>query len=354
MLDCLIGLVLVAAARFDYFPPQPERETLTLAFTGDNKIEGRTARRIAEHGESHPFAEVTDVLTAADIAFGNLECPITDAAAATAGKSLASIQAGRNFVFKADPAYSARILASAGYDVLSLANNHMMDYRAAGLEQTLTELDGAGLAGVGAGLDSGHAAQPVIREQGGIRVAYLAYSLIVPALSQAGPDRPGINTLSQQYSEALHEAITPLECEADVIVCSFHWGLEGSAAAAKYQRDIAHSAIDAGADLVIGHHPHCLQGFEFYNGGFIAYSLGNFLFTGPSHKLASCILEVDAGLDGIAAVRLMPVWLYDGRPEPAADDRLLRQIKQRCRGLELSPSIENDGWYELAMPEPLV
>ncbi len=350
MLDCLLGLCLLVAGRFDYFPPEPE--TATLAFTGDNKLQGRTARAIERHGEDYPYAAVVELLSAADLAFGNLECPITDAALPTAGKSAESISAGTNFVFKSSPEYSARILAEAGFDVLSLANNHMMDYRAAGLEQTMSELDAHGIAVVGAGPDRAGASAPVVLECDGLRVAYLAYSLVVPAQSQAGPHAPGINTLSQNYRSALERAITPLHGQADVIVCSFHWGTESSANAAQYQIDIAHAAVEAGADLVIGHHPHCLQGFEFYRDGLIAYSLGNFQFSGPSHKLASCILTVEAGAEGIATVQLIPVWLHDGRPEPAADDALLQQLKRHCRDQSLQFEVTEQGWLALRPVAP--
>jgi poly-gamma-glutamate capsule biosynthesis protein CapA/YwtB (metallophosphatase superfamily) len=347
MLDCVLAICLAVARRFDYFPPEPERTTLTFAFTGDNKLAGRTARQIAQHGEAYPYAAVTDVLAAADIAFGNLECPITDHAFPTAGKSAESIAAGENFVFKASPASSARILAGAGYDVLSLANNHMLDYQGAGLAQTQTELAAHELVGVGAGPDNVAAATPVFIERDGLTAAYLAYSLIVPPQSKAGPGTPGINTLPQLYAPALERAIAPLKDKADIVVCSFHWGTESKPVPEKYQRDIARAAIDAGASLVIGHHPHCLQGFEFYHGGLIAYSLGNFVFTGPSRKQASCILEVEAGRDGITAARLLPVWLTDGRPAPAADAKLLAQIKQVCQGCAVQLTARADGWVEL-------
>jgi poly-gamma-glutamate capsule biosynthesis protein CapA/YwtB (metallophosphatase superfamily) len=347
MLDCLLGLCLLVTARFDYFPPEPARTTLTLAFTGDNKLAGRTLRQIKEHGEDYPYAEVATVLTSADIAFGNLECPITDHAVPTPGKSAESIAAGKNFVFKAPPETSARILASAGYDVLSLANNHMLDYQAAGLAQTLTELSAHGLAGVGAGADNLAAAALVVIERDGITTAYLAYSLIVPPQSKAGPGTPGINTLSQQYAPALERAIAPLRSQADIIVCSFHWGTESKPVPERYQRDIARAAIDAGADLVIGHHPHCLQGFEYYGGGLIAYSLGNFVFTGPSRKQASCVLEVEAGAEGITAARLLPVWLNDGHPAPAADVKLFEQIKRVCKGFNVDLTADESGWVSI-------
>jgi len=152
-----------ADSAFAYFPEPPR--TTVLLFTGDNLPAARMAREIDAHGVDYPYQHVAELLNSGDLCFGNLECPITSHDRKTPGKSWESIKAGRNFIFKADPAYSAALLKAAGFDVLSLANNHAMDYCAAGLEDTLCELDGAGLVAVGAGLERQTAAAPAICEK---------------------------------------------------------------------------------------------------------------------------------------------------------------------------------------------
>jgi len=327
--------------RFAAPPRQGEAAgELTLCFTGDNLLGSRMTALIAKHGEAWPYQLVAEPLRAADLAFGNLECPITDYAHSTPGKPLATVRAGKNFIFKAPPQVSSRILADTGYDIVSLANNHAMDYCAEGLLDTLAELDAAKLAHAGAGRDAGQAAQGVVLESGGWRVGYLAYTLIVPPSSRAGKDSAGVNTLAKQFQPALAAAIGELRQRADIVVVSLHWGQEGSRHPAAYQREIAHRTIEAGADIVAGHHPHCLQGVELCQGGVIAYSLGNFLFTGKSSRIESFILRVK--IDGAAAdageqrrchisrVELLPVWVRGGRPEPSQDSALLRSISDVC------------------------
>jgi poly-gamma-glutamate capsule biosynthesis protein CapA/YwtB (metallophosphatase superfamily) len=332
-------------------PPRPprQRSALTLCFTGDNLPGSRMAGLIDQHGSDWPFALVCEPLRGADICFGNLECALTDYSRSTPGKSLESVRAGQNFLFKAAPQRSASLLAAAGFDILSLANNHAMDYCGEGLRDSITALDGAGVAWVGGGHNAAEAAAPRIIDCRGWRVGFLAYSLIVPPGSRAAADSPGINTLAKEFTPALQEAIGALRTQCDIVVVSFHWGKESSSSPQRYQREIAHSAIDAGADIVAGHHPHCLQPVELYGGGVIAYSLGNFLFTGASPLLQSCILRVTAGADGrVARVELLPVWVRNGRPELSADPRVTDYISRLCTTVGQAPQLDNGLlWFEL-------
>ncbi len=301
-----------------------------LVFTGDNLLAGRMGRGIEQHGVAYPYEYVADVLRQTDFAFGNLEAPITAYARATPGKSAASIAAHKNFIFKTAPRYSGEVLKAAGFDCVSLANNHTMDYCSQGVLDTLAALDAAGIAHAGAGHDASAAAQGCVVQAGEVRLGLLAYSLIVPAASRAGATTPGINALSKAFEPALRQAITRMHEQAEVVIVSFHWGQEGSRSAARYQRDIARACIDAGALLVIGHHPHVPQGVELYHGGVIAYSLGNFAFCGASAQVESMILRVE--LDGaqIAGVSLLPLWVRQGRPAPSADPRLAARLREIC------------------------
>lgn len=144
---------------------------VVLMFTGDNLLGGRMEEAILRNGEQYSYAKVSKVFREADFLFGNLECPITTYPHATPGKSAESVEQKRDFVFKASPRHAARILKDAGFDVLSPANNHAMDYQAQGLTQTIEKLQRLGIVSVGAGrsLQEASSARIVSRQYGPLR-----------------------------------------------------------------------------------------------------------------------------------------------------------------------------------------
>lgn len=318
-----------------------------LEFTGDILLAGRMARNIAQYGIDYPCSQVADVLRGADFTCGNLESPITSQAQSTPGKSAASIRARQNFIFKAPPEYAAPVLSAAGYDCLLLANNHAMDYCGAGLLDTLSALEGADLAYCGGGRDAAQAAQGCVVRAGGLDIGVLAYSLIVPVASRAGSNSPGINALSKRFEPALRDSIAALRQQADVVVVACHWGKEGSRTPAAYQREIARACIDAGATLVIGSHPHVLQGVELYHGGVIAYSLGNFVFCGAAAQVESAVLRVELDGTQISRVELKPVWVKHGQPQPSSDASLARRLREICRATGTQLTDAPGGWLRV-------
>jgi len=356
VLPLLLGLVLLgtAAAGADLpevAPGFPEPvlsarlEEITICFTGDNLLGARMPRLIDQHGEDWPYDAVIEVLAGADLAFGNLECPITDHTVRTPGKSWESIQAHRNFIFKAPPEISSRILTATGFDVLTLANNHIMDYCATGLTDTIAELETSGITWIGAGHNQAEAFTSKVVARNGVRIGFIARSKIVPGASKASEQSPGLAWHGAEYSDELAAAIRDLNSRADIVIVTFHWGYEGHRRHSAYQQKMARRCIDDGADLVIGHHTHCLQGIELYNGGAIAYSLGNFLFTGASSLVESAVLRVTASRSGVEKVELLPCWVRGGKPEPAPDDaKLLKRIREICApcGVELVDGA--NGW----------
>lgn len=324
--------------------------TVVLMLTGDNLLGGRMTEAIARNGEGYPYQKVSSVLRGADLLFGNLECPITDYPYATPGKSAEAIKQRRDFVFKASPKHSASILATAGFDVLSLANNHAMDYQEQGLLQTIEELTKYNLIYVGAGRNSREAASARIVIRKGMRIGFLAYSMIVPSQSAAGSKMAGINAHGKGFSKAMATAIQQLRAKTDIVVVSYHWGEEGKYTPLQYQREVARQAVDAGAHVVVGHHPHRIQGIEFQKDGVIFYSLGNFLFPGRSTRVESFVGRVEFSRGRIASVRLLPVWVRHGRPEPSTDLDLIRKIQEVCQpfGVDITRSGE---WLVVARPE---
>jgi poly-gamma-glutamate synthesis protein (capsule biosynthesis protein) len=232
---------------------------------GDIMLGGKGTGTYTRMGYDYPFASMTNELKSADITIGNLEAPIT-----RHGKEFT----GKKFRFRANPA-AAKALRRAGFSVLTLANNHMMDYGAGGLEETLRHLDNAGILHAGAGENLDSARKPAVMLVGEKRIAFLAYSKTLPSQFYAGHGRagtaPGVESL---YIEDISKA----KSVADYVVVSFHWGTEKASTPRSYQVATARRAIDAGADVVIGHHPHVLQGVERYKNGVIFYSIGNFAF----------------------------------------------------------------------------
>ncbi len=249
--------------------PEPaqkrERRAATLLFVGDIMLSRNIGKVMAEQNDwRYPFLKVADTLASADLTFGNLEGPI----------SSRGVKQGSIYSFRADPR-SAEGLAYAGFDVVSLANNHLWDYGAEAFLDTLDVLTNADISYAGGGADFKAAHGPAVWEANGIKVAFLAYTNLVPASLTKEAAQPA--TASADIAQMTAD-ITSAKAEADAVVASFHWGEEYQTAHNAYQERVAKAAIDAGALLVIGHHPHVAQEVERYNGGVIAYSLGNFVF----------------------------------------------------------------------------
>jgi len=247
-------------------PPVTSSAELRIAAVGDIMLGGTAAPEMLKYGYDYPFEPTKDILKQAQIVFGNLEGPLTDAGTAEAAKQ---------YVFRSPPDMVAPALARAGFNVVSLANNHTLDYGPAGLEDTRAALEKAGIRHVGAGRNDIEARQPVYMMADGVTVAVLAYSLTFPEEFWAGPDKAGTAFGHERHVRA---DVATARATADIVVVSFHWGQEGKTELRDYQTQLAHAAIDAGASAVLGHHPHILQGVEQYKHGVILYSLGNFAF----------------------------------------------------------------------------
>ncbi|MBI3779086.1 MAG: CapA family protein [Gammaproteobacteria bacterium] len=237
-----------------------------IAAVGDIMLGGTAGPEMQKYGYDYPFDRTQSILKQAQIVFGNLEGPLTDGGANETPKK---------YVFRSPPDKVAPALARAGFNIVSLANNHSLDYGPQGLEDTRVALEKAGIHGVGAGRNLAEARTAVYMKAGGSTVAFLAYSLTFPEEFWAGPDKPGT---AFGHEQQVREDVAAARAKADIVVVSFHWGQEGKTELRDYQVQLAHTAIDAGANAVVGHHPHVLQGVEHYKQGVILYSLGNFAF----------------------------------------------------------------------------
>lgn len=244
----------------------PSRDA-ELFFVGDIMLSRAIGQGMEREGDyTYPFRLVHDELTTADILFGNLESPISNQ-----GSNVGSI-----YSFRADPR-SVEGLVFAGFDVLSFANNHVGDYGPTALLDTLDRLRSAGLRVVGAGEIQHEAHTPQVVEVNGLRIAFFAYTNIAPAHYLEADAEPAVaNIVIEEIVQDIAQAKNVYN--ADLVVASYHWGEEYQTHRSGWQERVARETIDAGADLVIGHHPHVVQEVERYHDGVIAYSLGNFVF----------------------------------------------------------------------------
>jgi poly-gamma-glutamate capsule biosynthesis protein CapA/YwtB (metallophosphatase superfamily) len=267
---------------------------VTVTAVGDIMLAGSGGKIFRRLGYDYPFAATTEALKQGDIVIGNLEAPI-----AVSGDEFAA----KKFRFKLSPK-AAPALKNAGFTHLTLANNHILDFGAEGLRQTLESLEHQGIAFSGAGPDLAAARKVIVTEVKGVRIAFLAYSLVYPEEFFAGNGKAGT---APGYTPLFTADITEAKKAADYVIVSFHWGGEGLDTPRPYQKAAGHQAIDAGADIVIGHHPHVLQGVEYYQSGVIFYSLGNFAFGSMSSKADRSIIARITLDNGIKEVEIIPL-----------------------------------------------
>jgi poly-gamma-glutamate synthesis protein (capsule biosynthesis protein) len=260
-----------------------------------------TSLALAEPVPEDPFAALAPELRRADVVFGNLECPLS-----ARGRRMAN-----DCAYRGEPRFAAR-LAEAGFRVLSLANNHAFDYGETALLDTLGTLASHGLAGVGAGPSLSAARAPAWVEAGGLRLAFLAYSLVGPEWAYAGPDECGVAPLNPLVVQQDIERVRP---EADLVLLSLHWGVELAPLPTPRQAQLARHFIDLGADAVLGHHAHVPGSIEIYRGRPILYSLGNFCF-GHDHDTWGHDMLVRLDFEG-ARLRALEVVPVRGRWQPA-------------------------------------
>lgn len=241
------------------------KEPVTLTFVGDIMMDRSVRGKVEKYFDNDYRAlfENTAYLRDADIAFANLEGSV-----ATGGHNV-----GSRFSFRMNPV-SLVALRDAGFDIVSFANNHVGDYAKAGFEESLTHLKENNILYAGAGENYAAVTTPTIIDVRGMKVGFLATTDVGPNWLKATETAPGILLASDPN---LATIVATAKESVDVMVVSFHWGNEYSPANA-HQEKIAHAVIDAGADIVVGHHPHVMQKVEIYNGKLIFYSLGNFIF----------------------------------------------------------------------------
>ena len=276
---------------------------MTVIAVGDVQLGRGVGRAIAREGPDYPFEHVAAVIQSADLAVFNLECAL----------SKDGVPLPKVYSFKADPA-AAEGLARAGFDIAVLANNHSVDCGRWRLSETMDILRGRGIVPVGAGMSMAEAAAPVIVERSGLRIAFLARTFILPDGVLYREDVPTIAVYDPDRIEA---EVRAANRRADVVIVSLHWGVEYARQPQESQRRIARRLVDAGADLVIGHHTHTPQPVERYGRGLIAYSLGNFVFDsrGEGGRYGT-LLRCTVTADGVDSHEALPIHIERAQPLP--------------------------------------
>ncbi|WP_040951660.1 CapA family protein [Gorillibacterium massiliense] len=287
-----------------------DKDRIHLSFMGDVLLAGSVQKLLDQKGYDYPYQDVKSYIQQADFAIADLESPVT----------LRGDAQTKEYVYRANPA-ALPSFKKAGFDLVTLANNHTIDYGEQGLLDTFDHLKANGIPYVGAGQDADEAYKPVILKAKGISIAFLGFSRIVPNGSwKAGPNHPGVAE-TYDYNKPV-EAIKKAKAQADLVVVLPHWGIERQDTPEPYQKELARRYIDAGADLVVGDHPHVVQGFEQYKGKWIAYSLGNFIFTTNDKPKTndSMILQAACTQKGECSIEVLPIFTRMAKPERMQPD----------------------------------
>ena len=278
--------------------PPSSPDSLRLTAVGDILLDRGVGDAIEDNGVDSILPVVADQLRRADVAFGNLECPL-----ATVGP-----RDPWRGIFRADPA-TVEVLVLGGLDIMSLANNHTLNSGPEALMETLDHLEAAGIGYVGAAREEEHGSDPVFLQARDLRIGFMAYTdLSFPHGSYSKVD-PELTRLREQISAAAGDC--------DLLVVSYHWGEMDRREPTSRQVEVAHASIDAGADAVLGHHPHVLQGVEVYQDRPILYSMGNLAFDARTDEQAeSGIFELFYQEGEGWQIWMTPVWIPAWRMGP--------------------------------------
>jgi len=333
----------------------PVTENVSLIAVGD----------VCIGGVKNPFAKTTQVLKEADLRFCNLEGPYFD---------------GKGRILTWAPAWSPgetlpggprsgvkglEYMAGAGFDIVQVANNHSLDWGPEAFLSTLDSLEEYKIKYCGAGRNLEEARKPAILERKGIRFAFLSYASFYKSRTEAREKRPGIVSIriepfyeaphvNKEDMEAMVEDIKGAKKKADVVIVGHHWGMSVGYTLDLPQKALGRASIDAGADLVLGTHPHILQGIEIYKGKIIFYSLANFVFDGWTSRwgftggFKSMLLNFTFSKKGVKSAFFRPIAENEfEQPEIAAPGSekfgvIVELMDKLCKELGTTLTIEKD------------
>ena len=280
------GALLCCAA-----PALAAEPTVSIVFMGDVMLADGPGRLVKQGHD--PFAPFARILDSADVRVANLECVV-----ARSGKP-----GDKPFTFRADP--RALPLLKRHVDAVSVANNHSGDFGREAFAEMLTRLNQAGLPFFGGGRNLSEAHEPLLIERHGLRIALLGYDEFFPRSFEAGEHHPGV-AWSEDAQVVVDIRRARTVHHADIVIPFMHWGEEHRPRANDRQRELARLMIDAGADAVVGTHPHVVEDVELYQGKPIVYSLGNFIFDGfdDADNNTAWVLRLQVNRTGVREVHI--------------------------------------------------
>jgi len=323
---------------------------IQLSAIGDVALFGDYSKIIQKKGYRYPFSMVSDYLKDNDIVLANLETPLSNKGMPDKSKPI-SLCGSPSAIDS---------LTHTGITHVSLANNHSYDYGEKAIIDTQKRLKEAGISFIGIGDNLEYSRQPLIENISGVTLAILAYnSYTTNGRHYASKLRGGVAPLEYKYIKSDIESIKQNHANS-IIIVSLHWGVEGSNYPTPFQRDLARQIIKDGADIIIGHHPHVIQGIEQYGKGIIVYSLGNFCFpdvvsphidgigfTQKSENKESFIFQCNITNEGIEGSKIVPVLLNDYLQPEIALNEIESSIQKKIQSLSKSLNNSNYKKYYL-------
>ena len=277
-------------------PVADPKRRIVIHGAGDVSLDPGYISTFVTQGYGYAWSGLGGLFRRDDLTIVNVECPVTDR-----GEQLS-----KEFSFHGTSA-ALPAMREAGVDVGSLANNHAYDRGPDGVADSRRNLEGAGIAAVGAGKDQAQALRPAMFEIRGWSVAVLGFDEVLDPLDAvAGPDKPG--TAAGHDFHQMVRAVEAAAARADIVVVMIHWGVELDTQPREYQIDEGHRLVEAGADVIFGSHSHRLQPMSTYRGRPIFWSLGNFVWPNFS---------TDGSTTAVAEVTVTPAGRFRGRLLPA-------------------------------------
>lgn len=305
----LIIVFLLFAKVFLGVQPCIAHESVSIACCGDVNFSGTVERIAQRNGYDYFFSGSKEIISGSTVAFCNLETAVS-----VRGKAKE-----KEYTFRSKPV-ALKSLKNAGFDVVSIANNHTLDFGYDALFDTIKNLKDNGFYFAGAGKNRREAENPAVIElESGRKIALFAFSDVIPPGFMAGEERAGVASLKDFRRASQIVRDYRKKNPKDLILVSVHWGIELEQKPNKRQIDIAHLLIDCGADAVLGHHPHVYQSIEIYKGKPVIYSAGNFVFSSASPKTrltAVAVLNYSEGL--LSYVEVYPMVIKAARPAASA------------------------------------
>lgn len=303
-----------------------------MLFTGDVYIGNYVSSVYDVSGVNGVLSDyLLEQFQTANLAMVNQEFPFS-----TRGEPMEDKQ----YTFRVDPS-KVSLLNEMSVDIVSLANNHALDYGTDALLDSMDTLTNAGITYVGVGSNLTEAKTTRYMECNGKTIAILSASRVIP-VSEWGATATSAGMFTTYDPTALLEEITIAREQADIVVVYLHWGLEKKEYPESYQRVMGQQFIDAGADVVIGSHPHVLQGFEYYNGKLIVYSLGNFIFSQTIDQTA--LLTIDVNAENQLEYQITPCKTVNGKTQELTDSAEITAVYEYLSSISENAILDDEGY----------